>query len=175
GSNWTLPRVDAANDYAKKNGKTRFAAVINNFSLARLVAAPWPGCISASDAESRAWLARTQIPVLAWSSQARGFFLPGKAAPDKTDDPELVRCWYSDDNFQRLARVNELAKKRNVLPINIALAYVLHQPFPTFALIGPRQLTETRTSCKGLEIELTPEEVAWLDLRTCNRRLVPEH
>ena len=55
----------------------------------------------------------------------------GRAAPDKTDDPELVRCWYADDNFKRLARVNELATKRNVLPINIALAYVLNQPFPS--------------------------------------------
>jgi aryl-alcohol dehydrogenase-like predicted oxidoreductase len=32
--------------------------------------------------------------------------------------------------------VNELAARRNVLPINVALAYVLQQPFPTFALIG---------------------------------------
>ena len=87
---------------------------------------------------------RTQIALLAWSSQARGFFVEGRAHPDKLDDPELVRCWYSDDNFKRLGRVNEMAKKRNTLPISIGvLAYVLHQPFPTFALIGPRQLSET--------------------------------
>src|SRR5439155_8393564 len=130
----------------------------------RLVAAPWPGCISASDPESRAWLTRTQIPLFAWSSQARGFFLPGKAAPDKTGDAELVRCWYADDNFQRLERVNDLAKKRNVLPINIALAYVLNQPFPTFALIGPRQLSETRTSFAALGIDLSQDELRWLNL-----------
>jgi aryl-alcohol dehydrogenase-like predicted oxidoreductase len=164
GSNWQLSRVQEANDYAAKNGKTGFAAVSNNFSLARMVDPVWAGCIAASDPESRAWFTRTQVPLLSWSSQARGFFLPGRAAPDKTDDKELVRCWYSDDNFQRLERVNEMAKKRNVLPINIALAYVLAQPFPTFALIGPRQLSETRTSFAVLEIELTPDEVRWLNL-----------
>jgi aryl-alcohol dehydrogenase-like predicted oxidoreductase len=164
GSNWTLPRVEEANAYAEKNGKTGFTAVSNNFSLARMVNPPWAGCISASDANSRAWLARTKIPLLAWSSQARGFFLPGKAAPDRTDDAELVRCWYAPDNFQRLERVNELAKKRNVLPINIALAYVLNQPFPTFALIGPRQLSETRTSFAALGIDLTAEELRWLNV-----------
>ena len=90
--------------------------------------------------------------------------LEGRAHPDKKEDPELVRCWYSDDNFQRLERANELAEKKGVLPINIALAYVLCQPFPTFPLIGPRVLEETRTSLPGLEVELTPEEVKWLNL-----------
>jgi predicted dehydrogenase/aryl-alcohol dehydrogenase-like predicted oxidoreductase len=164
GSNWTLARIDEANAYAKKTNQRGFTVVSNNFSLARMVSPPWKNCIAASDPESRAWFTRTQTPLLSWSSQARGFFVEGRAAPDKRDDEELVRCWYSDDNFQRLARVNELAKKRNVLPINIALAYVLHQSFPTFALIGPRQLSETRTSFKGLEIELSADEVKWLNL-----------
>lgn len=164
GSNWSLVRVQEANAYAKKSGKQGFSAVSNNFSLARMVDAVWAGCISASDPESRATLKQIQLPVFAWSSQARGFFLPGKAAPDKKEDAELTRCWYSDDNFKRLDRVNEMAKKRGVLPINIALAYVLHQPFPTFALIGPRQLSETRTSFAALEIDLSPQELRWLNL-----------
>jgi aryl-alcohol dehydrogenase-like predicted oxidoreductase len=51
-----------------------------------------------------------------------------------------------------------------VLPINIALAYVLNQPFPTFPLIGPRTLEELRTSLPGLDISLSVDEVKWLDL-----------
>jgi predicted dehydrogenase/aryl-alcohol dehydrogenase-like predicted oxidoreductase len=164
GSNWSLSRIDEANAYAKKKGLQGFTVVSNNFSLARMVEAPWKGCISASDADSRAWFTRTQTPLLAWSSQARGFFLPGRAAPDRLDDKEMARCWYSEDNFQRLARVNELAKKKNVLPINIALAYVLSQPFPTYALIGPRKLDETRTSLPALDVDLTPDELKWLNL-----------
>lgn len=164
GSNWSIVRVQEANDYARRNGKTGFAAVSNNFSLARMVNPPWAGCISASGPAEREWFTRTQIPLLAWSSQARGFFVPGRAAPDKLDDPQLARCWYSDDNFQRLRRVSQLAAQRGVLPINIALAYVLAQPFPTFALIGPRQLSETRTSFAALEIELSARELRWLNL-----------
>jgi aryl-alcohol dehydrogenase-like predicted oxidoreductase len=98
-----------------------------------------------------------------WSSQARGFFT-GRANPNDHSDAELVRCWYSEDNFRRLERVNAMAKERGVLPINIALAYVLCQSFPTFPLIGPRLLSETRTSIPGLDIQLTPEEVRWLNL-----------
>jgi predicted dehydrogenase/aryl-alcohol dehydrogenase-like predicted oxidoreductase len=166
GSNWELSRVDAANDYARKKGLKSFSVVSNNFSLARMIHPIWGGCIAASDPDSRAWFTKTQIPLLAWSSQARGFFLPGKAAPEKTDDAEMVRTWYSDDNFERLKRVNELAERRHVLPINIALAYVLSQPFPTYALIGPRRLDETESSLRGLDVALSLEEVKWLNLES---------
>jgi len=57
-----------------------------------------------------------------------------------------------------------MAKKLNCSPINIALAYVLCQPFPTFALIGPRILSEIRTSFLGLDIELTSSDIRWLNL-----------
>jgi len=91
-------------------------------------------------------------------------FFTGRARPDDRSDEELARCWYSDDNFQRLERVNELARRRGVLPINIALAYVLCPPFPTFPLIGPRALSETRTSLPALAVQLTPDERRWLNL-----------
>jgi len=162
GSNWSLERVEAANRYAKRRGLAGFSAVSNNFSLARMIAPIWPGCITASDRKSRAWFRKTGIPLLAWSSQARGFFVVGD--PRHRGDPELVRSWYREDNFRRLARAKKLAKKKGVLPINIALAYVLGQSFPTFALIGTQTLAETRTSLLGLEVELAPKEVRWLNL-----------
>jgi predicted dehydrogenase/aryl-alcohol dehydrogenase-like predicted oxidoreductase len=162
-SNWSIERIDAANAWAAEHGLTGFSAISNNFSLAHMVDPVWKGSISTSDADSRAWLTKTQLALMPWSSQARGFFT-GRARPDDFSDPELVRSWYSEDNFHRLERANELAKKRGVLPINIALAYVLCQPFPTFPLIGPRMLTETHSSLPGLDITLTPEELRWLNL-----------
>jgi predicted dehydrogenase/aryl-alcohol dehydrogenase-like predicted oxidoreductase len=164
GSNWSLARVQEANDYAVKRGLQGFSVVSNNFSLARMVDPIWAGCVAASDSESRAWLMKHQVALLPWSSQARGFFLEGKASPEKKDDQELVRCWYSEDNFKRLERATELAAKKGVRPINIALAYVLNQPFPTFALIGPRVLSETRTSLPGAALELTDREIQYLNL-----------
>jgi len=168
GSNWTAARVREANDYAAANGKQGFSVLSNNLSLARMVDPVWKGCVSASDPETRAFLAETGIASLSWSSQARGFFTE-RAAPDKRDDPELVRCWYSEDNFERKRRAEELARERGVLPINIAAAYVLRQPFPSFCLFGPRQLSETRTSLPALDVELTPDELAWLNLERKSR------
>jgi predicted dehydrogenase/aryl-alcohol dehydrogenase-like predicted oxidoreductase len=162
-SNWTLERIQAFNEYARTKGLTGLAAVSNNLSLARMVEAPWTGCLSSSDPQSRAFFAKTQLPLMPWSSQARGFFTD-RARPEDTSDKELVRCWYADDNFRRQARAKELAAKYGVTPVTIAAAYVLCQPFPTFALIGPRQLSETRTSFGALDLQLTAQEVRWLNL-----------
>ncbi|MCC6579464.1 MAG: aldo/keto reductase [Phycisphaeraceae bacterium] len=161
GSNWSIPRIEAANTYAAKHGKQGFAAVSNNLSLAHMVDPVWAGCVHCSDQTSRAWHAKSQVAVVSWSSQARGFFTD-RSGVDKKDDAELVRCWYSEDNFQRKARAMELAKKKGCEPINIAAAFVLSQPFPTFALIGPRQISETRSSLSSLAVTLTAEEVRWV-------------
>ncbi len=164
GSNWSLARLQEANDYAEKKGLSKFAVVSNNFSLARMVSPVWSGCVAASDPAFKAWLSETGTPVFAWSSQARGFFTE-RAGRDKISDDELVRCWYSDDNFERRERAIELAKQKGVLPIHIALAYVLNQAFPTFALVGPRLISETASSSEAFRVQLTPEEVAWLNLQ----------
>ncbi|MET0262439.1 MAG: aldo/keto reductase [Rariglobus sp.] len=163
GSNWSVERTAAANRYAKRKGLQGFGALSNNFSLARMVDPVWGGCIASSDEASRKWLKKTQLPLFAWSSQARGFFTD-RAGRDKTTDAELLRCWYSDDNFARRERAIELAAKKGVSPIAIATAYVLHQPFPTFALIGPRTIAETVSSLECLGVELSKKEVAWLNL-----------
>ena len=162
-SNWSLERVIEANRWAAEHGMAGFSAISNNFSLARMIDPVWVGCIAASDARWRSWLTEQQMPLMPWSSQARGFFT-GRAHPEDHSDAELVRCWYSEDNFRRLERASELARQRGELLISIALAYVLCQPFPTFPLIGPRQVSETRTSFQGLEIELTSEELRRLNL-----------
>jgi len=154
--------VDAFNACAARKGLTGMCAVSNNFSLARMVAPPWGGCVASSDPEIKAWHERTGLPNFAWSSQARGFFVRGD--PAFNGDPEMARCWYSQDNFTRQARARELADRYGVTPIQIALAWVLHQKFPSFALIGPFRIEETRTSIDALKIKLTSQEVRWLNL-----------
>tara|TARA_B100001123_G_scaffold451327_1_gene631323 strand:+ start:77327 stop:79342 length:2016 start_codon:yes stop_codon:yes gene_type:complete len=169
GSNWTTQRIEEANEYADKHRIQRFTVWSNNFSLARMVKPVWAGCISASDSESRQWLEKNQMPLFPWSSQARGFFTE-QAEPGKRNDENLVKSWYSKDNFQRRQRAIELASEKGVLPINIALAYVLCQPFPTFPLFGPRLLSETRTSIPAVNVPLTKRELQYLNLEKNSTR-----
>ena len=160
-SNWSIKRLAAANRYAARKGLQGFAALSNQFSLARMVAPQWSGALSSGDARSRQWLRKTQLPLFAWSSQARGLFADRTGRPLA---PEVARCWEAEDNTARLERVRALAGKKGVAPASLALAHVLHQPFPTFALIGPRTIDQLDGSMEAVGLELTPRETAWLNL-----------
>ena len=76
-SNWTLARIDEANAYARASGVAGICCNSPHLSLAVQNEPPWPGCMSATDAESRAWHTRTGMPLLAWSAQAGGYFAGG--------------------------------------------------------------------------------------------------
>ena len=166
-SNFSLARLQAAAEWAQRHGVEGIAAVSNQFSLARMNAPVWDRCLSASDAASRAWFEATRTPLMPWSSQARGFFTSraGRAVPPTE---EFARCWYSEDNFQRKDRAEELARRKGVQPIQIALAWVLHQPFPTFPMIGASTLDEMDSTFAALNVSLTPDEVGWLNLESAS-------
>ena len=51
----------------------------------------------------------------------------------------------------------------------IAVAWVLHQPYEIFALIGPRTTQELRPNVRAIDIELSDAEVAWLNLEREDR------
>jgi aryl-alcohol dehydrogenase-like predicted oxidoreductase len=158
GSNWTAERVDEANRYAEQRGLVGFTALSNQFSLARMVRPTFPGCLDAAGEEWRAWLVRTGMPVVAWSSQAAGFFAADTGAP-------TARAWRDAGNLSRRDRTQQLAARKGVPATTIALAWVLAQPLPIFPIIGPRTLAELLSSLAAIPINLSPEESAWLDLQ----------
>ena len=158
GSNWTRERMDEAAAYAQKNGKQQPAALSNNFSLAEMLDPIWAGCVAASNDDWKSWLNARNVPNFAWSSQGRGFFTD-RAGRDKRDDEEIVRVWYSDRNFERRDRAIELGQELGRLPIHIALAYVIAQPFPVIPLIGPRTIAELEDSLSALDISLTEDQL----------------
>jgi aryl-alcohol dehydrogenase-like predicted oxidoreductase len=163
-SNWTHERIEEANNYAQAHGLAGFAVNSPNLSLAKPNEPRWPGCVSV-DEESLRWHEKNQFPLFSWSSQAGGFFT-GRFSPHSTDDQEMVRVYYNEENWQRYERTEQLAKRRGVTANQIALAYVLHQSFPTCAIIGPQNSAEFYSSLEAFNITLSAEEVDWLDLRT---------
>lgn len=161
-SNWTSKRIQEANDYASTHGLRGFSFSSPNLSLAKPNEPFWADCVSADTADCQ-WHQQSQLPLLSWSSQARGFF-SGRFTPENRDNADIVRVFYSEDNWERLRRAEELAKQKNATAIQIALAYVLNQPFPTCALIGPRNEAEMDSCFAATSIALSAEERQWLDL-----------
>ncbi|MBV7504293.1 aldo/keto reductase [Bacillus sp. sid0103] len=58
----------------------------------------------------------------------------------------------------------KLAEEKGASAIEIALAYVLNQHYPTAAIISPEKVEELLSSLKGSEILLTSEEMDLLNL-----------
>ena len=53
-SNWSLERIQAANEYAKAHGLKGFSLVSPAYSLAELVHDPWGGSVSLAGAKNQA-------------------------------------------------------------------------------------------------------------------------
>jgi aryl-alcohol dehydrogenase-like predicted oxidoreductase len=170
GSNWTAQRIQEANDYAKARGMTPFVASSPNYSLAEQIDEPWGECVSISGptgADQRAWYEEQQMAIFSWSSLARGFFSGqvSRSTADSYEDEMCRRCYFSDANFERLDRVEKMAADKGLTVAQLAFAFVMSQPLEMFPLVGCRSGEEYQANIDAMEVKLTPEELAWLDLK----------
>ncbi|WP_232229137.1 aldo/keto reductase [Paenibacillus zanthoxyli] len=163
-SNWSVQRIEEANRYANKKGYNRLVVNSPSLSLAAVNEPRWPGTVYVDQAYHD-WHKQTQLPLFAWSSQAGGFF-SGRYSPGVRVSEDMVRVYYSDDNWKRLGRASSLAahKGKGITANHIALAYVLNQPYPVCAVIGPERLDELISSFAALDIRMTDAERLWLNL-----------
>jgi aryl-alcohol dehydrogenase-like predicted oxidoreductase len=162
-SNWSIHRLEAAATYAAAHGLEPFACSSAQLSLAAPNEPAYEDTVTAADAGSRAWYARTQLPLLAWSSQAGGFFTDVER-PDDAAARRLEQVYGGPANHERRRRAADLGRARGCSANAVALAWVLHQPFPTCAIVGPRTVAELDSTVAALDVELSDEEVRWLNL-----------
>jgi len=168
GSSWSHARIAEASAYAQARGLRPFSVSSPNVALAVPNEPMCVGCISLSgDDAAMDWYTCNQMAVFAWSSQARGFF-SGRYTPgmtgETTDQHNVIRTYFSEANWERYRRAEELAREKSCTLQQITLAWVLHQPFNVYALIGPASVAELDDSLGALDIELSADEVAWLNL-----------
>lgn len=154
-SNWHFTRIAAANEWAAANGRQGFSLDNPNLTLAENVEPLWPGCITI-DRAGRDWHERTQLPLFAWASMARGYFVG-------VDDPDVLRAYDSPTSRARRERAAQLAADRGFSIAAVAMAWVLAQPFPVFALAGLRAPEQVDDTVRALDVALTPEDVRWLE------------
>ena len=165
--------IKEANAYAEANGLVPFVASSPQFSLAEMFESPWDGCISVSgdsNQAAREWYQSEDVALFTWSSLAGGF-MTGKFRRDNLEgftggyDLTTIKAYCHEPNFERLERAAKLAEQKGVALPQLALAYVLNQPLNIYAIVGNRQPSEFEVNSQALSISLTPEELAWLDLK----------
>ena len=172
GSNWTYDRVEQAQAYARAHGLTGFAAVSNNLSLAVQTEPFYPGLVSVDSGGMR-WHTETGVPLFSWSSQARGFFT-GRYNPEMREQigriedgltRRMIEVFCTDENFERLRRADQLGREKGgCSAVEIALAWVRRQPISIVPVVGPRTPEELASCVRALSVELTEDEIGWLNL-----------
>lgn len=174
GSNWTHQRIEAANEYAYKRNLIPFTVSSPNFGLAAKVTELLIGGVSIAgpeNQEARDWYTKNQMPVMAYSSLARGFFSGKLKSADAQNagnvfDGNVMKEYASEENFERLARCEQLAEQKGCTVPQIALAWLFGQSVNAFALVSASNADRMRENLAALSLDLTAQELDWLDLKT---------
>ncbi len=164
-SNWSFERIREAQAYAAEHQIPGFAAVQNLWNLAAINAqAIADPTLVVMGADLWRYQRETKLAAIPFTSQAGGLFQ--KIATEGYDSlkPNLRAMYLNALTKQRAQRVQELAQQTNLSITQIVLGYLLAQPFPTLPVIGPRSLAQLEDSLTATEVQLTPEQIAFLEV-----------
>ena len=163
-SNWTSARIQAASEYALSKGLRNVVANQLLWSLAEPTVENFPDkTIVAMDRPSFEFHRRTGMALLAYSSQAHGFFTKiDRSTRSKITKADLA-LFNNRTNQNRLDHIHELAKRYQVQINDIVLAYLLSQPFPTIPIVGCRRVEQIQSSVGSVDLTLTIDELTYLE------------
>jgi aryl-alcohol dehydrogenase (NADP+) len=109
------------------------------------------------------------IGLLPWSPLARGFLAGNRRSGDRGDtqraksDDYAHQLYYTDADFTIADRVSETAARRGVKPTQIALAWLLGKDAVVAPIIGASKLEHLADAIAALDVELEPQDVAYLE------------
>jgi len=162
GSNWSPERMHAANLYARSYGLAGLSASQPLGSLAKPNMTDIPDQTLVSlDAAALDFHRETGLPVVPYTSQAKGYFTKRAENRLKPED----RLWFDNPtNERRFARAQELARRYDKSITVIALAYLTSQSFPCTPIIGPRNVQQLHESLSAADLVLTAEDITYLEV-----------
>jgi aryl-alcohol dehydrogenase-like predicted oxidoreductase len=77
----------------------------------------------------------------------------------------MVEVYGTDENFERLRRAQELGRKKDgCSAVQVALAWLLHKPFPAIPIVGVRTNEDLGSCAAATLLELSESELKWLNL-----------
>jgi aryl-alcohol dehydrogenase-like predicted oxidoreductase len=109
------------------------------------------------------------IGLIPWSPLARGFLAGNRqrgrkdASRREQHDEYGHSLYYTEADYEIAERVAEVARRKAVLPIQVALGWILRQPAVAAPIVGATRLEQLDQLIDGLEIELTDEQAQQLE------------
>jgi len=106
------------------------------------------------------------IGVIPWSPLARGFLAGNRKRGEKMaslrdqHDTWGHTLYVADEDYDVVDRVVEVAKRKGVMPIQVALSWIVNKPGVTAPIVSATKLEQLDQLVEGLSVKLSPEEVA---------------
>lgn len=170
-SNWSAQRLAEAAAYAERAGLHGFSGNQLSYNLAIINdAVRLPDFAYMQDADQQAYHRSSRLPAFAFNAQAQGFFgdhydwaEQSKALEQQTERTQFVAQYFlNPTSLKRLERAKELAKRHNTNANGIALAWVINNPLPSVAIVGPQSVAQIQSSLAAAGVVLSEEERDYL-------------
>lgn len=137
---------------ADLHGWTRFVSMQNHYNL----------IYREEEREMIPFCLDQGIALIPWSPLARGF-LAGKRETTRAKTDDYAKKLYTDDDYQVADCAAEVAKKRGMPAMQVALAWVLSRPGMTAPIIGASKPHHLDDALAALTVELSDEEIEALE------------
>lgn len=155
-SNWSVRRIEEANNWALKHGKVQFSMSQMQFSLASCTKESWgDDTIEVMDESSIDWYRKTGMPYTCFSSQGRGIIQ--KIAEGR----ELGKAYRFDlpVNRKLAQKVKEISERDGVSITAVCLAFITSQDSNSMAVVGATSVEQLEMTLKSSGYTLCQEDI----------------
>ena len=153
---WQFSKMQAI---AERNGWTKFVSMQNHVNL-----------IYREEEREMMPLCRAEgVGMIPYSPMARGFLAGDRRKQGGGDttransDKLAAKFYFADADFAIADRVGELAARKGVSRMKIALAWVLSRPGVTAPIVGASKLPHLDDAIDALEVKLSGEDCTFLE------------
>ncbi len=157
-SNWKSDRIKAVNDYAKSKSLQGFYASQIRFNPAYCLGER--GGLVGMDREEFGFYQNANMPLVAYSSQAKGFFSKMAEYGENSLSEKARKRYLCKENLDKLEIFKALSKKYSASVGSIVCSAMCSIESPaTFPVIGGSSTVQIEDSMLGANIILTKEEI----------------
>jgi aryl-alcohol dehydrogenase-like predicted oxidoreductase len=153
---WQFMQMLAAQE---RHGWTRFVSMQNHYNL-----------VYREEEREMIPLCLDQgIGLIPWSPLARGFLAGNRKRGEKSatlreqHDGYGHSLYYAPEDYDVADRVVEVAARKGVRPIEVALAWVLSKPGVTAPIVSATKVEQLDQLVAGMAVTLTPEDIRALE------------
>jgi aryl-alcohol dehydrogenase-like predicted oxidoreductase len=162
-SNWRIERLEEARVYAQQNGMVGFAAVQNLWNLAKVNPGGFADqTIVSMDEALWEYHLEHQLAAIPFTSQANGFFQKMAVGGVDSLPGSLKKTYLNPVTERRFHRLMKLREQTGLTVTQIALGYLLSQPFPTIPIFSSRNMEQLKDSLSAANARLTQDQLAFL-------------